>query len=399
MKVDDPGAVVRCSNEKGDVLIEHRGENGSVTIGVATGKGRLRLVKDGVQVAPPGFLPGLGREGDYRREARANPRAGPLEKQGEEGRQQPSPAVGLLDAKQAKEQQAVCAKHLGVPVEITNSIGMKLALIPSGEFQMGSPAELIDAELRLHGYNGPWARLLPGELPQHRVRITKPYRLGVTEVTQEQYQRVMGVNPSKFQGDPNRPVEQVSWDDAVEFCRRLSELPGEKAVKRHYGLPTEAQWEYACRAGSTVPLQSKADPSARLEEEKILRDYAWFGANSDGQTHAVGQKRANAFGLNNMHGNVAEWCAGLDSTGLLCEVTGGRSERSSSGHAPRGSGRELARPPLRMPRDGPLHRPARVEGPQRGLPGRPISSGQVRRASGACSGDPEGATAGQAQPE
>ena len=309
VKVDDPSAVVQVLNEKGDVLIEHRGENGSVTIGVAPGKGRLRLVKDGVQVFARDFSLVSGGKGTIDARLEPTPEPGPLEKQGEEGRQQPSPAVGLLDAKQAKEQQAVCAEQLGVPVEITNSIGMKLALIPSGEFQMGSPAEAIDAELRLHGYNGPWARLLPGELPQHRVRITKPYRLGVTEVTQEQYQRVMGVNPSKFQGDPNRPVEQVSWDDAVEFCRRLSELPGEKAVKRHYGLPTEAQWEYACRAGSTVPLQSKADPSARLEEEKILRDYGWFGANSDGQTHAVGQKRANAFGLNDMHGNVAEWCA------------------------------------------------------------------------------------------
>ena len=214
----------------------------------------------------------------------------------------------VLDAKKAKSLQAACARQLGVPVEITNSIGMKLALIPSGDFQMGSTKEQIEAELRLHGQDL-WTGRLPGELPQHRARISKPYRLGVTEVTQEEYQRVMGSNPSKFQGDPKRPVEQVPWDDAVEFCRRLSELPREKAARRRYGLPTEAQWEYACRAESTVVLQSAADPVARVQEERILDDYAWFDRNAGGTTHPVRQKRANAFGLSDMYGNVAEWCA------------------------------------------------------------------------------------------
>jgi len=223
----------------------------------------------------------------------------------------PPPDAASFGAKKAKEHQATCAKRLGVPVEITNSIGMKLVLIPPGEFDMGSPKELIEAEARLQRGpdNGWWRYRLPGELPQHRVRITKPYRLGVTEVTQEEYQRVMGSNPSQFQGDPKRPVEQVSWDDAVAFCRKLSELPGEKAVKRQYELPTEAQWEYACRAESTVALQSAVDPVARLEEEMTLGEYGWFIANSAEKTHPVGQKRANAFGLNDMYGNVAERCA------------------------------------------------------------------------------------------
>jgi formylglycine-generating enzyme required for sulfatase activity len=187
---------------------------------------------------------------------------------------------------------------------------MKLVLIPAGEFMMGSPKEMIDEELQLHTGAAWYNDRLPGEGLQHRVRITRPYWLGATDVTQEEYQRVMGSNPSKFQGDPKRPVEQVSWDDAVEFCRRLSEFPAEDAAGRRYGLPTEAQWEYACRAGSTgrwcFSTQQNASPEEA--EEKLLAEYAWFSANSDDQTHVVGQKRANAFGLHDLYGNVWQWC-------------------------------------------------------------------------------------------
>jgi formylglycine-generating enzyme required for sulfatase activity len=186
---------------------------------------------------------------------------------------------------------------------------MKLVLIPPGEFAMGSPQSLIQEDSKLHGGES-WRRgTLPADAPQHRVKITNPFWLGATAVTQEEYQRVMGSNPSKFPGDPKKPVEQVSWYDAVEFCRKLSGMTGENAAAYRYELPTEAQWEYACRAGNLGPryFSDRANPLPMAIEEKMLGEYAWCG-DARGQTHPAGQKRANPWGLYDMYGNVWQWC-------------------------------------------------------------------------------------------
>ena len=242
----------------------------------------------------------------------------------------PPLAVAPFDEKTAKQHQARWAKHLHVPVVETNSIGMKLVLIPPGEFDMGSPKELIEEELKANGDNQWYKTHLLTEGPSHRVRITKPFWLGTALVTQEEYQRVMRKNPSYFSAtsgnidgniewrrakvasqDTRRfPVDAITWDEAVEFCQRLSELPEEKAAKRRYQLPTEAQWEYACRAGNPgrrcVSAQPKPSPGA--VEGTLLGQYAWFNDNSGDQTHAVEQKLPNIWGLYDMYGNVWQWC-------------------------------------------------------------------------------------------
>ena len=192
---------------------------------------------------------------------------------------------------------------------ITNSIGMKLVPIAKGKFQMGSL-------FREEGY-----RLAE---QRHDVTLTQDYYLGSFEVTQAQYSKLMGNNPSKFQGEQvnhvdssNHPVDQISWDDAVEFCKRLSELPEEKAAGRVYRLPTEAEWEYACRAGSTAPFSFGG-----LE---LYDDYGWFSSNCKGVSQPVGKKEPNAWGLYDMHGNVMEWCsdwAGDYPEGSVSDPTG-----------------------------------------------------------------------------
>jgi formylglycine-generating enzyme required for sulfatase activity len=224
---------------------------------------------------------------------------------------------------QAKQHQQAWAERLAVPIEYTNSIGMKFRLIPPGEFLMGSTAEERQSALEnaRAGEVPIVTARIPTEGPQHQVRITKPFYLGVNEVTQEEYRRVTGTNPSAFSRagkngdkvpgmDTSRfPVETVSWGDAVEFCRQLSAMPNEKSSGRVYHLPTEAEWQYACRAGTTTPFHFGNQLNGR--EANCDGEYP-YGTETKGayleRTTTVGSYQPNAYGLYDMHGNVWEWC-------------------------------------------------------------------------------------------
>jgi formylglycine-generating enzyme required for sulfatase activity len=177
---------------------------------------------------------------------------------------------------------------------ITNSIGMKLVRIPAGKFVMGSPATEAERD--------------PEEL-EHEVHITKPFYLGAHEVTQAQLQRTMFKNDSHFSG-PDLPAEQVRWKAAVEFCETLSNLDTERKAGRSYRLPTEAEWEYACRAGAKTAFHYGDDLSAA---QANFNGNHPFGKAVKGpflrKTAPVGSYAANAWGLFDMHGNVSEWCS------------------------------------------------------------------------------------------
>lgn len=188
-------------------------------------------------------------------------------------------------------------------------LGLELIAIVPGTFQMGNPSGIYD-----------------NERPVTRVMFTESFWLGKTEVTQAQWQAVMGSNPSYFKG-ADLPVERVSWRDAMEFCRRLTER--ERAAGRlptgyAYTLPTEAQWEYACRAGTTGDYAGN------------INMMGWYNRNSGNTTQPVGRKQANAWGLHDLHGNVWEWCHDLYSSYTGGSVTDPAGRPSGTGRVCRG---------------------------------------------------------------
>jgi len=165
-------------------------------------------------------------------------------------------------------------------IDLGNGMTMEFVLIPAGSFYMGSPESEKDRD--------------SDEGPVRRVQITKPFYMGKYEVTQDQYIAVMGTNPSHFSGR-NLPVESVQWDEAVAFCEK---------ARNGARLPTEAEWEYSCRSGTETRFSYGDDP-----DYLQLSEYAWNRTNSERQTHRVGQKEPNSYGLYDMHGNIWEWCA------------------------------------------------------------------------------------------
>jgi len=249
----------------------------------------------------------------------------------------PAPAIVPFDAEVAKTRQADWATHVGIDVETSNSIGMKLRVVPPGEFLMGTSQQEMDKVISEVGQNADseWLRQqMSKEMPQRKVRLTEPFLIGIHEVTRGQFRRFVeatgyktdaetdGVGGNGFR-DGNRqiyspdflwntdlgfaepqtdddPVVNVSWNDAVAFCSWLSDEEGVI-----YRLPTEAQWEFACRSGSPARFSS-GDRNSDLQKD------AWI-AGSGFYTHPVGRKRPNAFGLFDMHGNVFEWCTDIEA--------------------------------------------------------------------------------------
>jgi formylglycine-generating enzyme required for sulfatase activity len=203
----------------------------------------------------------------------------------------------LADCHAADSRRKAAA---ATPVVVTNSIGMRLVCIPAGRFLMGSP----ETEPERNDDEG----------PQHLVTISRPFHMGVFPVTQREYEAVIGHNPSQFKlmarGGPSHPVESVSWYVAMEFCRRLSARYEEREAGRVYYLPTEAEWEYACRALTLTPFAfgpSLSSWQANFNGQEPYGDAPLRPFRQ--QTTPVGSFAPNAFGLHDTHGNVWEWCA------------------------------------------------------------------------------------------
>jgi formylglycine-generating enzyme required for sulfatase activity len=259
-------------------------------------------------------------------------------------------AAALLLAASVVVAQNLTSKSK--PAELNSDAGIAFVQIQPGQYMMGCSVGDIDCNA--------------DERPIHQVQITKPFQIGKFEVTQAQWQSVMGSNPSTIKGD-DRPVETISKDEAHEFLNRLNA----RNDGFRYRLPTEAEWEYAARAGTAGSYTGKLD------------EVAWYNGNSEDETHPVGQKKPNAWGLYDMEGNVKEWVEdyysatyysnspAVDPTGPPGGRGGGRGGRGRRGGPPPGGfggrrGGRFGGPPPDAPPDG-----ARGFGGRRGGPGGP----------------------------
>lgn len=253
---------------------------------------RARLLPAAPATAPSVIADLIGKldSDDFRTREEATKKLGEM---GETARAALERAAGSGNAEVAMRARraldALDAGEVQLVLDLGNQVTMKLTLIPAGKFLMGSP----ETEQGRYDHE-----------TRHEVTITKPFYMGIFEVTQAQYEAIAGRNPSQFAG-PQKPVERVSWNDAVEFCKKLSQKTG-----RTVRLPTEAQWEWACRAGTQTAFNTG---------DTIGKDQARLGGGAmpipgnvvETGTEPAGSFKPNAWGLYDMHGNVFEWCADL----------------------------------------------------------------------------------------
>lgn len=380
VEVNEPGAEVKILDTQGQVEITRAADQGKITIGVDPGKHRLLVEKDGFKFYSKDFEVDSGKETTIKATlvplekpkpsavAKVEPApavvtpqptptpvtpmppAIPVVASVPRSNTAPSSAVAPFDAAQAKMHQENWARHMGTTVETTNKAGLKMVLIPPGEFTIGNTPEQIAEIIRIgteaKNNERDLNRVRNEERPHHQVVLTRPFQMAATEVTVGQFKKFVeatkyvteaekfGSGNSSSAGneeDPknlglnwrgqsdmtdNRPVTQITWNDAVAFCNWLGELESiapayfsngngswttSKGNPGGYRLPTEAQWEFACRAGTTTQY-FYGDDMAQLKE------YAWHDRNSLGKSHPVATLKPNPFGLYDMHGNVWEWC-------------------------------------------------------------------------------------------